>query len=106
MSSVCRRKAATLFLGREAFREQIYTGGHESRASLVVVEDGVGLAGFVLGPMDGAAVEVAGVEQRHGAAFGFFAQCVFEAEIHHATGRDGHAQRGAARAGRISSSSS
>lgn len=44
--------------------------------------------------MDGAAVEVAGIEQRHGAAFGFLAQGILEAEVHHAPGGDGHAQRG------------
>ena len=70
-------QAAALFLRREAFREQIHAGGHEPRARLVVVEDGVRLAGWKFGPVDGAAIEVAGIEQRHGAGFGFFAQCVF-----------------------------
>ena len=46
--------------------------------------------------MDGAAVEVAGIEQRHGAAFGFLAQGVLESEVHDAAGGDGHAQRGKA----------
>ena len=43
--------------------------------------------------MDGAAVEVAGIEERHGAAFGFLAQGTFEAEVHDAPGGDGDAQR-------------
>lgn len=44
--------------------------------------------------MDGAAVEVAGIEQRHGAAHGFLAQGVFESEIHDAPCGDSNAQRG------------
>ena len=89
-------EAAALFLRGEAFREQIHAGGHEARAGLVVVEDGVGLSGFELGPVDGAAVEVAGIEQRHGAALWFLAQCVLETEVHDAPGGDVHAQRGEA----------
>ncbi len=46
--------------------------------------------------MDGAAIEVAGIEQRHGAAFGSLSQGVFESEIHDAPGGDGYAQRGEA----------
>ena len=43
--------------------------------------------------MDGAAVEVAGIEQRHRAAFRLLPQRVLEAEVHDAPRRDSHAQR-------------
>jgi len=87
--------AALLFRGK-AFGKQIHAGRHEPRARLGVVEDGVGLAGIEFRPVNGAAVEVAGIEQRHGAALGFLAQRGLEAEVHDAPGGDGHAQRGEA----------
>ena len=54
--------SAPLLFRRESFREQIDTGGHEPRKRLIVFEDGVGFASFELGPLDRAAVEVAGID--------------------------------------------
>ena len=54
------------------------------------LDDGVGFAGFELGPVNSAAIKVAGIEQWHGAVFGFFTQRVLEPEVHDASGGDGH----------------
>jgi len=87
-------QAAALLFGCEAFREQIDPGRHQPRTRLVVVENGVGFSACGFGPVNGAAIEMTGIEQRHGAGFGFLAKRVLESEVHDAPGRDSYTQRG------------
>jgi hypothetical protein len=68
----------------EALGQEIHPRGHQPRARLGVVEDGVGLTRLELRPMHGASVEVAGIEQRHGARLRLRAQGGLQAKIHYA----------------------
>lgn len=60
------------------------------------MQDGIGFAAVGFGPVNGAAVEVARIEQGHRAALRLRADGVPEPEINHRPGGDGQAQGGEA----------
>jgi hypothetical protein len=83
----------TAFLfGCEPLYQHVNAGGHKQLARLFVAHDGVRLARLLPWPMHESAVEVAGINQRHGVAFGLLPQKFFGPKVNDSPGGNGQVQ--------------
>ena len=79
-------QAAALLFGGKSFGEQIDAGPNEPGTSFLVIQNGVGFAGIRFWPMNGAAVEMARMQERHCPFFRLQTKEVFQPEVHHRPG--------------------
>src|SRR5580704_10256030 len=76
-------EATALLFGGKAFSQQIDSRFYKPATRFGGIKNSVGLAGVGFGPMNGATVEMASIEQRHGSLFGLLTDGFFESEIHY-----------------------